>query len=352
MKILQVMAGAKHGGAETAFEDLCLAFHEKGISQKIVLRNNNGERVAKLRAAGLDVETLAFGGALDILTLWKLKRIIKEYEPQIVQTWMSRASKKTPASGSPKTYLKVSRLGGYYAMKYFATTDYFVTNTADIRSYVMDNGIDADHVCHINNFADIDSPSTQVKRSDLDTPEGAFVVLCLARYHQVKGLDVLIRAAAEIENCHVWLAGKGPLEEDLRKLASDLGVKNRIHILGWRTDSAALLQAADICAVPSRFEPFGNSFAQAWAQKTPLVTSNATGPSLYVTDKEDALVFNIDDVEGLRTAIQTLKDSPDLGKKLAERGYARFLEEFGKDKCVAAYMDFYREILAKEGITY
>lgn len=115
MRILQVMAGAAQGGAETAFEDLCCAIQESGASQKIVVRNNNPQRLSKLKSAGLSVETLPFGGALDVYTPWKLKKIIAAYNPQIVMTWMSRASKMTPASKQPKSYLKVSRLGGTMA---------------------------------------------------------------------------------------------------------------------------------------------------------------------------------------------------------------------------------------------
>lgn len=352
MKIMQVMAGAAQGGAETAFEDLCLAFHQNGINQKLVLKSGNVERVKKLRAAGLDVETLPFGGALDFYTPWKLKKIIADYKPHIVQTWMSRAAIKTPPSSLPKSYLKVSRLGGYYGMKYFRTTDYFVTNTNDIRAYLMKNGIEENHVCHINNFADMDPPDHPIARKSLNTPEDAFVVLCLARYHQVKGLDVLIKAAAKVENCYVWLAGEGPLEQDLKHLAKEQEVTERIHFLGWRTDRAALLQAADICAVPSRFEPFGNSFVQAWAQRTPLVCSTADGPRQYVKDGEDALVFEIDDVEGLRHALQTLKDNRDLGTALAEKGFQRFQAEFGKESTVNAYLSFYRDILTREGIDF
>jgi glycosyltransferase involved in cell wall biosynthesis len=46
-------------------------------------------------------------------------------------------------------------------------------------------------------------------RSDLNTPNDAFVALTLSRYHPVKALDVLIKAAEPIKNCHLWLAGEG-----------------------------------------------------------------------------------------------------------------------------------------------
>ena len=125
MRVLQVMAGAAQGGAETAFQDIVLALSAAGLSQKVVIRPNNPERVAAFRAAGIPVETLPFGGTLDIYTPWKIKKVIADFQPDIVQTWMSRATHKTPhcPAGTAKPYLKVARLGGYYGLKYYGGTD-------------------------------------------------------------------------------------------------------------------------------------------------------------------------------------------------------------------------------------
>ena len=112
MRVIQVMAGAANGGAETAFEDISLALSEAGIIQKIIIRGNNQSRLKKFRNAGIDVEILPFGGIFDFYTSWKIKKIIADFKPQIVQTWMSRATSKTPSSHNPKAYIKVARLGG------------------------------------------------------------------------------------------------------------------------------------------------------------------------------------------------------------------------------------------------
>ncbi|MBE2192031.1 MAG: glycosyltransferase [Alphaproteobacteria bacterium] len=351
MKIMQVMAGAEFGGAETAFEDMCLAMAERQKNLCAVIRPNNPERIAKLEQAGIKVFTLPFGGALDFYTPWKLKKIIAQECPQIVQTWMSRASIKTPASKPSKSYLKLSRLGGYYGLKYFRTTDYFVTITQDIRQHLIKNGIESTCVRHINNFAETEQNPEPVLRSDLNTPNDAFVALTLSRYHPVKALDVLIKAAEPIKNCHLWLAGEGPMEGELKKLAKDLNMTDRVHFLGWRTDRAALLQAADVCVFPSRYEPFGTTFVQAWAQKTPLVCSTAKGPVQYVRNQEDALVFEIDDVEQLTAALKKLESQPEIGKQLAQAGFIRFENEFSKEKTVEAYLEFYRDVLNREHIS-
>lgn len=350
MRILQVMAGAQHGGAETAFVDMCLAMKEAGIVQEVVTRKND-LRVPQLQSAGLKVHTLPLGGVIDIYSPWAIKQIIQKFKPQIVQTWMARAADKTPASPVPKTWLKTSRLGGYYDIKYFKTTDYFETITPDIREYLIREGIAADRVTHINNFAETEKVVTPVTRASLKTPDDATVLLALSRLHINKALDVLIRAVAPLPGVYVWLAGEGPERPALQGLAQELGVEDRVKFLGWRDDRAALLQACDICVFPSRHEPFGTVFVQAWAQRVPLISSLSDGPRQFVKDNEDGLLFPIDDVQALQSCITRLMADKSLQSRLVERGFERYQAEFTKENTVRRYLDHYRDILAREKIS-
>ena len=340
MRVMQVMAGADRGGAETAFVDTCLAFHESGIDQLVITRAND-LRVPQLKAAGLNVECLPFGGKIDFYTPWRMKQIAAKYKPDIVQTWMSRASWKTPVG----QYKVVSRLGGYYSLKYFKQTDFFTTITPDIATYLIKEGVAPDRVRHINNFAETESVITPVNRADLDTPEDATVLLALGRLHASKALDVLIKSIVDLPNVHVWIAGEGPLRNELEQVALDLGVDDRIHFLGWRSDRAALLQACDICVFPSRYEPFGTVFVQAWANKVPVICSRADGPRQFVKNGEDGLLFDIDDTAGLTSAIETLMEDENLQQKLVVNGLSRYQNEFTKQRTVEAYMALYRELL-------
>ena len=350
MRVIQVMAGATQGGAETAFEDISLALSQAGLDQTIILRNNNPDRVKKFRDAGIKVETLPFGGAFDFYTTWKLKKIIADFKPHIVQTWMSRATAKTPASKGDLKYLKIARLGGYYGLKYYKGTNYFISNTSDIRDYLLREGVATEQTKVIANFALEEKVEKPLTKSDLGTPEEATVLLSLARYHQAKALDTLLKAVVDIENTHVWLAGQGPQEAELRKLASDLGIADRVHFLGWRRDRAALMQAADICVFPSRFEPFGNVIVQAWAQKIPLICSKSQGPLQYVRDGEDALMFDIDDVAQLTEKIREMMADQSLATRLIDAGYARYQNEFTREKIVSDYISYYTDVARLAGI--
>lgn len=349
MKILQVMAGAPHGGAETAFVDMCAALHEAGVVIEAATRPNE-ERVGRLKAAGVKTHTLPFGGAFDFRTTSQMKSIIADFQPDIVQTWMSRAAQKTPGWKKGKRYLVVSRLGGYYKRSHFRSADYFTTITPDIRRHLMENGVAPDHVRHINNFADTEENVDPVSRATLATPEGAPLALALGRLHRAKAFDVLLRAAQDVPGLWLWIAGEGSERATLEALARELGIDGRVRFLGWRTDRAALFQACDLCVFPSRYEPFGTVFVQAWAQKKPLVVANADGPRQYVRDGEDGLIAPVEDAPALAAAIRRVIEDDTLAGKLAQAGYRRYQEEFTKEKTVADYLGFYRDILARESL--
>lgn len=352
MKILQVLAGAPHGGAETAFVDLCLALAESGEEIEAATRAHP-VRVSRLESVGIRVHKLRFGSAADLYTRWRLKRIIKNFKPQIVQTWMSRAAQKTPRWwGDPSVprYLVVSRLGGYYKVKHFKNTDFFTTITPDIRRFLIKSGIPEDRVKHIDNFAETGEVLTEINRADFDTPADAPLLLGLGRLHPSKGFDTLMKAVKQVPGAYLWIAGEGPQREALEKICAELGVDDRVRFLGWRDDRAALFQAVDICVFSSRFEPFGTVFVQSWAGKTPLVTTDADGPRQYVRDGEDALLVPVDDVDDMAAAIQRLIDDPALAQKLVENGYKRYQDEFTKEKTVQAYLGFFLDILERKNL--
>ncbi len=348
------MAGAEHGGAETACIDMCELMARNNIDVRIATRPNE-TRVSRLDNAGITTYELPFGGKADMFTPWRLAQICKSYRPHIVQTWLSRAAQKAaPWKASMKIprYLICSRLGGYYKLSHFPNTDYFTTITPDIRRHLIEAGVSPDKVKHINNFAETEECVQPANRNDLDTPEEATVLIALGRLHQAKAFDTLMKAVKDLPDVYVWIAGEGPLRGELENLRAELGLQERVKLLGWREDRAALLQAADICVFPSRYEPFGTVFVQAWAQKTPLITSNADGPRQFVRNNEDGLIFDIDDVGMLTNAIKTLISDPSLKQRLGEKGHDRYLHEFTAKNTLKAYLDFYSDILEREGIEY
>lgn len=346
MKVMQVLASSSDGGAEKACADIVEALHHAGLDQHVVMRAHSG-RQKRFERLGISYDVLKFGGDLDVFSTFKLKKIIKKQSPDIVQTWLSRAARKLPPKKEPGPEnhpLYVSRLGGYYKLKNYAKTDFFVANTPDIRKYLISEGVTEDRVTYIPNYAPLEEDVTPVSRTSLDTPEDAPVFITMSRLHEDKGIDTFLKALADVPGAYGWIAGTGPQEEELKDLARELKISDRVCFLGWREDVGALLKAADVFVLASRQEPFGNAFVNAWAYEVPVIASMSQGPRQFIDDKKDGLLFAIDDAQELARHMQNLIDDPAQKEALGEKGYHRYLNEFSKDICVTAYLDYYKRL--------
>src|SRR5579862_9972521 len=118
MRVLHAMSGARVGGAERFFVDLVSALHGRGLAQRIVIRADEA-RANALREAGIEPVEMPFKRFLDFSTRAQLKACIEAFQPDIVQTWMSRASALCPRGD----FIHVGWLGGYYDLKYFRNCD-------------------------------------------------------------------------------------------------------------------------------------------------------------------------------------------------------------------------------------
>lgn len=346
LKVLQVIAGGAQGGAEVAFVDTVLALHKAGLDQQVVVRKNRAW-TKPLKQAGLVVHELPFSGFLDFKTKNQLKKIIANYHPTIVQTWMTRATKVCPQKNAQLNFIHVARLGGYYDLKSYGQANYLVANTPDIERYFHDHGWSPNRTKTIWNFAPIETSDEQVLRTDYQTPEDKPLLLALGRLHPNKAFDVLLKALALVPNTYLWIAGEGEERDNLQKLTTDLNLQDRVRFLGWQNNRAGLFAAADICVFPSRVEPFGNVAIQAFAYHVPLITTASEGPRQYVANNQDALVVPVDDVNALAAAMTKLISDKTLQDKLITAGYEKYQTRFSESAGVKAYLDFYQEIASR-----
>ena len=336
--LAQVMAGAHHGGAETFFVRLALALHRVGQDQRVIIRRD-AERAATLRAGGLPPVELPFGSLLDYRTRFGLRRILRDDRPRVVLTWMSRATRLCPRGG----FVHVGRLGGYYDLKYYGRCDHLIGNTRDIVAYLVRSGWSESRVHYLPNFVP-DMRAAPVARASLDTPEDVPLALALGRLHRNKGFDVLIDALARAPGIHLWLAGEGPDRARLESRARQLALGNRMRLIGWREDTAALLAAADMLVCPSRHEPLGNVVIEAWSSGTPVVAASSAGPAALVRHDVNGLLVPVDDADALAGAMARLAKHRTLRAELAAAGRAAYAAEFSESLVVGQYREFFERV--------
>ena len=339
MKLLQAMAGADYGGAEEFFVRLAIALNSSGVQQRVVIRNHK-LRASQLRAGGVEPVELGFGSPLDVVTRWGLREQISKFNPDIVLTWMNRATAMLPARGK---FLHVGRLGGYYNLKYYRACDHLVANTEDIANYLKNNGWGEDQVHYLPNFV-TGKTAPKIKRKEYYTSNNATLLFALGRLHENKAFDVLLEAFAQVPNAYLWIAGEGPLRETLEREAERLGIRPRVRFLGWRQDVEALYATADILVCPSRHEPLGNVIIEGWAHGVPVVAANNLGPGSLIKDGETGILFPVNDANALAAALKRLISNDELGRRLAENGKKIYKTMFSEKIVVDKYIKLFEQM--------
>jgi glycosyltransferase involved in cell wall biosynthesis len=344
-RVLQAIAGAAHGGAESFFTRLAVALQRAGEPQRAVIRRNSN-RAQSLRAAGVPVAELAFGGVFDLTSRLAFAREIAVWHPDVVLTWMSRATRLCPRGD----FVHAARLGGYYDLKYYRRCDHLIGNTQAIVDYAIAQGWPPERISYLPNFvADARAEAALPAAGAVGWNECQPLALALGRLHPNKGFALLLEAFAETRNVTLWIAGDGPLRSSLERLASRLGIAGRVRFLGWREDVPHLLAAADLLVCPSLHEPLGNVVIEAWSAGLPVVATASDGPSGLIRDGESGILVPLPGSRGggpqaLADAIERVCADAALGSRLGHAGRRAYEAEFTEPIVVAGYRRFFDQV--------
>jgi glycosyltransferase involved in cell wall biosynthesis len=344
-RLLQAMAGAQHGGAETFFLRLAVALHRAGEPQRVLIRRDPA-RAQTLRAAGVAVAELAFGGVFDLSTRLAFRREIARWRPNIVLTWMSRATRLCPRGD----FVHVARLGGYYDLKYYRRCDHLIGNTRAVVEYAIAQGWPRERIDYLPNFvpdagAVLLAPASDACAARAQAP----LAVALGRLHPNKGFDLLLEAVAVTREVHLWIAGDGPLRPQLERLAARLGIVDRVRFLGWREDVPALLARADLLVCPSLQEPLGNVVIEAWSAGLPVVATASDGPAALIADGESGILVPLPGCPGggpkaLARTIERVCEQPELRARLGQTGRRAYEADFTEQAVVARYRSFFDRV--------
>jgi rhamnosyl/mannosyltransferase len=193
------------------------------------------------------------------------------------------------------------------------------------------------------------TPARVARAAEIRAGHSRPIVLFVGRLVYYKGVDVLVRAMADLDADAV-LIGNGPLEGDLRELAVASGAAERISFVPPVDDEelTAYLRAADVLCLPSvaTSEAFGIVQLEAHACGTPVVcTDLPTGVPWVNRDGETGLVVPVGDVGALASALRRILDDDGLRARMGVRARERVLSEFTVERMVDSTLAVYDEVL-------
>lgn len=160
----------------------------------------------------------------------------------------------------------------------------------------------------------------EIKRNELGLKETEVALISMGDLIDRKNYPVAIEAVAKANNpsLQYFICGKGPEEEKLKKMAEDLGVKEQIHFLGYRTDIKELLKAADIFLFTSKQEGLARSLMEAMASGLPCVASKIRGNVDLLDEGKGGYLREVTDVTGFSGCLKKLVDDELVRKQMSE----------------------------------
>jgi glycosyltransferase involved in cell wall biosynthesis len=372
-RVLILSTGLGTGGAERMLVKLVAALRPHGCEFVVVSLLDSGTQAETLRALGATVHELRLKQLRGIAVLpCRLRRIVRQASPDVIQGWMYHgnlvacAARWMAGSGcrlfwgvrqtfyGMKLERPLTRLVIRANARLSGLPEAVIYNSALSLRQHQEAGFSPDRGIVIPNGFDMSRfrPSDDVRvatRTRLGLPQQAEIVGLVARDHPMKDHAGFLRAAARVAQSRpatlFVLAGTGVNESNTRimSLVADVGLGQRVRLLGEVVDVERLMPAFDVAVLSSSWgEGFPNVLGEALACAVPCVSTDVGDAGAIIGDAGRLVPRS--DSKRLAEAIIEILDLGATGRRaLGEAGRRRMQSGFSLESVAGQYLRLYRE---------
>jgi glycosyltransferase involved in cell wall biosynthesis len=334
------------------------------------LARRYGARLETLPALGPEIRPWS-----DAQAFGELIRIVREFRPDIVHThtakagFLGRSAARVARRSRPaivhtyhghvleqyfgrvenRVYCRLERLAGRASDVLIgvsqATVDDLVRlSVAPQRKFrVIPIGLD------LAPFGSVDEAARATIRAEAGVHPDEMLVTFVGRLASVKRPELAVRAIAHARQrgaaIRLAVVGHGDLRPSLEQLADELGVREAVRFLGWRSDTTAIAAATDVAILTSTSEGTPVWLIEAAAAGKPGIATDVGGVADVVVDGAGFRVGS-DDEEALVDGLCRLAADAELRRSLGTRAQAHVLNTFSIERLLSDIRSLYRELLA------
>ncbi len=186
------------------------------------------------------------------------------------------------------------------------------------------------------------------KRQELGIPLDAFLVLAVGELNANKNHQALLRAISWInaEDIYLFIAGKGDEEQNLKQLAADLHIADKVRLLGYCADLTDLYGAADLFVFPSLREGLPVALMEAMASGLPCIASRIRGNADLISDGENGILYSLGNQEELINNILRLKENDEMRRQIGSKA-RNSIDQFDIRFVMACMEEIYMQALGE-----
>ncbi|MFJ8352983.1 glycosyltransferase family 4 protein [Bacillus paramycoides] len=193
------------------------------------------------------------------------------------------------------------------------------------------------------------TPVTETEKRELKLQCGYnpqdFLMFYAAEFNKNKNQSFLIYVLAQLKNeiphAKLLLAGEGPLMEECKKLATQLGVSNMIHFLGYRSDVASLLQMCDIAVASSYREGLPVNIMEAMACGLPVVATDNRGHRELIINNKNGWIIDCADIKAMAERVKVISENPQLLAQMGQYGRTSIENQYSVNKVLKEKKEIY-----------
>jgi glycosyltransferase involved in cell wall biosynthesis len=382
IRVMRVIARLNVGGPALHVSYLTGGLDRMGYETTLVAGSvSEGEGSMEYAARAVGVEPFYLPGLqreisplVDIAAVARLVRLIQRIRPHVLHTHTAKAGAVGRAAamlaGPARPAVVVHTFHGHVLRGYFGAarseafrrlertlarhSDALIAVSPEVRDDLVRLGVaPASKIVVIRLGLDlagrVSAPpgARDALRAELGVPGDRFLVGWLGRMTEIKRVDVLMRALARIgdEGVEVLLVGDGPLRSEMEILAGEIGVRDRVHFAGFRTDVASVYAAVDAVALTSANEGTPVTVIEALAAGRPVVSTDVGGVRDVVTEGRSGYLVPQGDADGLVDRLRRLAADPELRNAMGEAGRAIVVPRYSVPRLVSDVDRLYRELL-------
>ena len=362
MTVAHVVLTLDHGGLEHLAIQMSEHLQRRGIRSPIMVLTD-GALVEEARKRGIDTFVMRKRRGFDVRLIFALRRLLREQGVDVVHTHnfapLIYGSLAARLCGMGTVNTRHGRAALKMHPLIWALTDRVVGVSEDARVELMrHNRIRADKVRVIINAIDLsaykaEAPPSAARRLELGIPADVPVCGIVGRLSPEKDHRTLLLALDALRtsgsSAHLVVVGGGPLEAELKSLARCLGLDQRVHFLGFRSDVAELLPLLDLFVLSSTEEGVSLTLIEAMAAGLPIVATRVGGNPEVVIDGETGVLVEARQPIALAAAIGALLADPAARTRMGRHAREVAMRKFDIERLIDEYQAIYAEIGGNRG---